>query len=119
MKPRNLRHRLERAAKALVLVQKYTPEVACQFHADRGEHGHLVVDFEGSGMSRSKMAQLGKELESKGWTFTERKSPWLGQTTFHGRADDKPAVLLTLPIVKDRLAINENAPERAFSFAEA
>jgi len=118
MKPTILRHRIERAAKVLLLVQKHTPEVSCQFHPDRGAEGHLVVDFEGSGMSRGKMAQLGKDLESKGYRFTEKKSPWLGQTTFHGRADGRPCVLLTLPIVKDRLAINENEPARPFSFAE-
>lgn len=118
MKPRNLRHSLEKAAKILVLVHKHTPEVRCQFHQDRGEDGHLVIDFEGSGMSRGKMAQLGKDLESKGYRFTEKKSPWLGQTTFHGRAEGKPSVLLTLPIVKDRLAINEKSPERSVSFGD-
>lgn len=118
MKPRSLRHRLERISKLLVVIQKHTPDVDCVLDEERGDNGRIVVDFTGSGMSRSKMAALGKELESKGYTFTEKKSPWLGQTTFTGRNGDKqPTITFSLPIVKDRLAINEESPEKPFSFA--
>lgn len=116
MKPRSLRHRLERIAKLLVIIQKYTPEVDCVLDEEKGGCGHLVVDFSGSGMSRSKMNALGKELASKGYNFVEKKSPWLGQITYTGRDDDKPTVIFTLPIVKDRLAINDEALEKAYSF---
>ena len=75
-----------------------------------------MVDFSGSGMSRSKMNALGKDLEGKGYQFTEKKSPWLGQTTYTGRDADKPTVLFTLPIVKDRVAISDAADEKTISF---
>ena len=93
MKPRDLRHRLEKVAKLLVIVQKHTPEVSC------------VVD--------------GKDLEGRGYSFKEKKSPWLGQTTYTGRAKEKPTIVLTVPINIDRLAINEEEPERAYYFADA
>ena len=116
MKPRSLRHRLEKICKLLVSIHKFTPEVECIIHEDKGESGHVVVDFSGSGMSRSKMNALGKDLEGKGYQFTEKRSPWLGQTTYTGRDADKPTVLFTLPIVKDRVAISDAADEKAISF---
>ncbi len=119
MKPRKLRHRLEKISKLLVIIQKHTPDVDCVLDEERGDNGRVVVDFTGSGMSRSKMNALGKDLESKGYKFTEKSSPWLGQITYTGRDGDKhPMVAFTLPIIKDRLAINEEAPEKAFSFAD-
>jgi hypothetical protein len=119
MKPRRLRHRLEKAAKLLVVIQKHTPDVDCRLDEDKGEDGHIVVDFTRSGISRSKMVALGKDLESKGYHFIEKKSPWLGQTTYQGKASEKPTIVLTQPISKDRLAINEDSPERDYSFANA
>ena len=119
MKPRSLRHRLEKAAKLLVTIQKHTPEVSCIFDEGRGAHGHIVADFADAGVSRSKMLALGKDLEGLGYHFIEKRSPWLGQITYTGRVDEKPTVVLSLPISKDRLAINEQAPEKPFSFAEA
>lgn len=117
MKPRNLRHRLERISKILVTVHKHTPDVDCVLDEERGDTGRIVLDFTGTGMSRGKMAALGKDLESKGYVFTEKKSPWLGQTTYTGRYGDKqPTVIFTQPIVIDRLAINEESPEKPFSF---
>ncbi|MDQ8206504.1 hypothetical protein SH580_01220 [Coraliomargarita algicola] len=116
MKPRSLRHRLEKIAKLLVTVHKHTPEVDCLINQDKGQHGHVVLDFAGSGMSRSKMNALGKDLQTKGYTFTEKNSPWLGQITYTGREEDKPTVVFTLPIVKDRLAINEETHEKSYTF---
>lgn len=117
MKPRSLRHHLEKAAKILVLIQKHTPDVNCTLDEDKGTHGCVIVDIDGTGTSRSDMINLGKELEHKGYRFTKRKSPWLGKTTYQGKADDKPNVLLTHPMAKDRLAINEETPEQSYSFA--
>ncbi len=119
MKARSLRHRIEKAAKLLVVIQKHTPEVDCRLDENRGEHGHVIIDFAGSGMSRSKMLALGKELESKGYRFTEKRSPWLGQITYFAKAEEKPSVVFSLPITKDRMGINEDAPERPYSFTEA
>lgn len=116
MKPRSLRHRLEKASKLLVIVQKHAPEVSCVLDEDKGEHGHLVVDFSGSGMSRGKMNALGKDLESKGYQFVEKKSPWLGLITYTGKDAEKPTVVFSVPIVKDRLAINEEQPGKPFRF---
>ncbi|MEN8661630.1 MAG: hypothetical protein ACN4GF_10500 [Lentimonas sp.] len=119
MKARSLRHRLKKAAKLLVLVQKHTPDVDCRLDEDKGEHGHLIVDFQGTNTSRIKVICLGKDLESKGYRFTEKKSQWLGQTTYLGKSEDKTTAVLTLPITKDRMNINQDAPERAYSFADA
>lgn len=118
MKPRSLRHRLEKASKLLVIVQKHTPEVNCVVDEDKGQNGHLILDFAGTGMSRGKMVALGKDLEGRGYRFSEKTSAWLGQITYTGKADDKPTIVLTLPIHKDRLAINEAAPEKPFSFSD-
>ena len=119
MNPRNLRHRLEKASKLLVLVQKHTSEVNCVIDEEKGENGYLILDFAGTGTSRSKMNVLAKELESRDYSFTEKKSPWLGQTTFTGRADDKTTVVLTVPINIDRLAIDDQVPEKAIRFSES
>lgn len=118
MKPRHLRHRLERIAKILVLVHKHTPEVECILDEERGDCGRIVLDFAGTGMSRSKMTALGKDLESKGYKFTEKRSPWLGQTTYTGRDGDKPSITFSTPIVIDRLAINDTSPENDYSFSD-
>lgn len=118
MIPRSLRHRLEKIAKLLVVVQKHTPDVNCVIDENKGCEGQLILDFAGSGISRSKMNALGKDLEGRGYKFTEKKSPWLGQITYAGRTNEKPAVILTLPINKDRLAINEEAPEKAYQFSD-
>ena len=116
MQPRHLRHRLEKAAKLLVLIQKFIPEVDCRMDEDKGESGHLVVDFTASGIDPRKMVALGRELENKGYQFTQKKSPWLGQISYQGVAADKTTVVLTQPITKDRLAINEDSPAAAYSF---
>jgi hypothetical protein len=114
MKPRSLRHRLEKAAKALVLIQKHTPNVDCLLDEDKGEHGHLILKYDDG--DASKMTALGKDLENKGYRFSQKKSPWLGQVTYQGKADDKPSIIITRPITKDRLAINEDSPEQPYSF---
>lgn len=119
MKPRSLRHSLEKAAKILVLIHKHTPDVECTHDELKGDNGYLILDFAGSGMSRNKMVLLGKDLESKGYHFTEKKSPWLGQITYLGKSDEKPSVVMTMPIVKDRVGINEDLPEEHYSFAKA
>jgi len=45
-----------------------------------------------------------------------KKSPWLGQITYLGKADDRPSIVITRPIAKDRIAINEDSPEQPYSF---
>lgn len=114
MKPRSLRHRLEKAAKALVIIHKHTPKVECLLDEDKGEHGHLILKFDNG--DESKMTALGKDLEGKGYRFKVKKSPWLGQITYLGKAEDKPSIVITRPISKDRIAINEDAPELPHSF---
>lgn len=114
MNPRNLRHRLEKAAKLLVLVQKQIPEVNCLFDADKGENGHLILDFTAS--EATLLQGLGKDLEGRGYRFTRKRKPWLGQITYTGRSEGKPATVLTIPIHKDRLSIDEENPEEAHSF---
>jgi hypothetical protein len=114
MKPRSLRHCIEKAAKALVLIHKWSPNVDCLLDEDKGEHGHLILNFDDG--ESSKMTALGKDLENKGYRFRVKKSPWLGQVTYLGKADDKTAIVMTLPITKDRIAINEDSPEQPYSF---
>lgn len=119
MKARSLRHRLEKAAKLLVIIQKHIPDVDCRLDEDKGEHGHLIIDFTGSNTGRTAIIALGNDLEGKGYRFMEKKSPWLGQTTYTGKSDDKSTVVLTLPLSKDRLEINEDSPARSYSFKNA
>jgi hypothetical protein len=116
MKPRSLRHRLEKIAKLLVIVQKHAPDVNCVIDVDKGDYGYVVIDFTDSGMIRDKMNALGKDLESKGYSFTEKNCPWLGQINYTGRSGDKPIVVFTLPITKNRLAINEEALAEIYRF---
>lgn len=113
MKPRQLRHRLEKASKLLVIIQKHVPDVDCRVDEDKGENGHLVADFTNSGIDPRKMIALGKDLENKGYQFTQKKSPWLGQISYQGVANDKTTIVLSQPINKDRLAINEDSPASA------
>jgi hypothetical protein len=119
MKPRSLRHRLEKSAKTLVIIQKHAAEVDCILDENKGEFGHLILNFAGNASSHSKILALGKDLEHKGYHFKEKKSPWLGQTTYVGKAHEKPSIVITLPIIKDRLAINEGASEQPYSFSKA
>ncbi len=118
MKPRDLRHLLEKAAKILVTIQKHGPDVDCSIDETKGEHGQVVIDLKETRLGWDLIKQLGKELESKGYSFVETKSPWLGTTTYRGRSGDKPTVIISVPITKDRLAINEVIPDRDFSFAQ-
>ena len=67
-------------------------------------------------MVQAKIQALGRDLEGKGYRFTERKSPWLGLVTYTGKADDKATVVMTIPIVKDRVGINEDLAEQPYSF---
>ena len=119
MKPRSLRHRLEKSAKLLVIIQKHLPDIDCLFDAEKSDDGSLIVDFENNSGAISKMPQLGKDLESKGYRFTEKKSPWLGHTIYQGKADGKPTIMLKRPISKDRLVINESLPEKPYSFSQS
>ena len=91
----------------------------CRLDEERGDQGMLIVDFAGSGISRAQMVSLGKDLESRGYCFREKKNPWLGQTTYTGRAAEKNSIMLSLPMPQDRVAVNENKPECAYSFAGA
>lgn len=118
MNPRSLRHRLEKVAKLLVIVQKYTSEASCVVDQDKGREGHLIVDLADISGRESKLTDLGKALESRGYHFTEKKSPWLGQITYTGRTDDKPTIVLSVPINIDRLAISDEAPETPYIFPE-
>ena len=81
----------------------------------RGNHirhylnNRLILDFTDSGMSRTKLRQLGEDLEARGYQFTHSKSPWLGQETYSGKAPDKTQIVLSLPIVKNRLTVDQGA----------
>lgn len=110
MKPKSLRHCLEKAAKALVLIQQQTPNVECILDEGKGEHGHIILKFDPG--SADKIKALGRKLEDKGYRFKIKKSPWLGQITYLGKANQNPSIIFILPITKDRLTVNKNAPEQ-------
>lgn len=108
MKPRNLRHRLEKAAKLLVTVQKYFPEVDCQFADEKGAHGHLMLRLP----MGTDPAKLGRDLEGKGFAFTRTRNPWLGVMTYRAHKEDQPDVLIEVEIHANRLnPAREIAPE--------
>jgi len=112
MKPRNLRHRLEKAAKLLVVVQKHLPDVPCQFADDKGENGHLMVRLPLGG----DPAKLGADLEGRGFTFTKARSPWLGAEIYRGAKDGQPRIIIEVEIPANRLSRGAEVAEAPFSF---
>ena len=116
MQPRSLRHRLEKAAKILVTIQKHLPKAECTFDSDKGAHGHIQIDFVSQGFEPAKWKSLGQELESKGYQFTEKYLPWIGQISYKGNAEERPSVVMTLPHAQDRMGINQESPVKPYSF---
>ncbi|WP_309385576.1 hypothetical protein [Cerasicoccus frondis] len=112
MKPRNLRHRLEKAAKLLVIVQKHHPDVLCQFADDKGQDGHLMVRLPLGG----DPSKLGGDLESKGFAFTKARSPWLGAEIYRGAKEGQPRVIIEVEIPANRLSRGPEVAELPFSF---
>lgn len=112
MIPRNLRHRLEKAAKLLVIVQKYLPEASCRFADEQGNHGHLIIHLPRGGDG----AKLAADLEGKGFTFTRTRNPWLGLMTYKGVKDDQPAVLIEIETAADRLYQGGSGTPEPISF---
>ncbi|MEO0795468.1 MAG: hypothetical protein AAFX93_09910 [Verrucomicrobiota bacterium] len=111
MKPRNLRHRLEKTAKLLVIVQKHLPDVACQFADDKGENGHLMIRLPLGG----DPTKLGSDFEGRGFVFTRTRSPWLGADIFRGTKPDQPRVIIEVEIPANRLSRVPDH-EQEFSF---
>lgn len=116
MKPRILRHRLEKICKLLVVIQKYYPDVNCVLHEDKGDHGQIAIELTSEEAAHPNMAALGGDLQTKGYQFTRKERTWLGQVSYTGRDPHKPTVVLTRPIAQDRLAIEDAEPETAHSF---
>lgn len=112
MKARNLRHRLEKTAKLLVIVQKHLPEVSCQFADDKGDNGHLMVRLPLGG----DPSKLGVDLESRGFRFTRARSPWLGAEIFRGAKEGQPRVIIEVEIPANRLSRGPEVTEAPFSF---
>ncbi|WOO41762.1 hypothetical protein [Rubellicoccus peritrichatus] len=112
MKPRNLRHRQEKSAKLLVIIQKYLPDCSCSFAAEKGTEGHLVVHL-GSSDDPQK---LGSDLESKGFAFTRMHNPWLGLITYKGTKGDQPSVIIESETTADRLYRGAETTAEAYSF---
>lgn len=112
MKPRNLRHRLEKTAKLLVIVQKHLPDCDCRFAEDKGREGHLVVHLGNSDNSQ----KLGADLESKGFSFTKMHNPWLGLITYKGTKGDQPSVIIEAETTADRLYRGAETSAESFSF---
>ena len=90
MKPRSLRHSLEKAAKLLVLIQKHVPDVECSHDELKGTDGQLMLDFAASGNSRPQMVALGKDLENRGYQFTEKRVPGWARSPIWARRPTNP-----------------------------
>jgi len=118
MKPRPLRQRIDKASKILQTIHKHAADADCRIDENRGENGHIIVDFAGSGISRRKIVALGRDLESKGYAFNRKERPWLGQVTYQGEADDRPTVVISRASMQDRLAIAEESPPEPYSFKD-
>ena len=116
MYPRSLRHRLEKLAELLVTVQKFSPEIVCMIHEEKGEGGQLVVDYSSLKASLQPMQAPDSYLENRDYGFREKRSPRPGQTTYTGKNSGKSTILLTRPIERDRLAINHERDETPFRF---
>lgn len=119
MTPRNLRHRLEKNAKLLVIVQKYLPKVDSRFADDKGTYGHLLLHCSPANAPFDQLQKLGQELESKGYRFTKSSNAWLGQTVYKGIREEQPDVIMEVETQVNRLAIAEGANNQSeFSFKE-
>ena len=112
MKPRNLRHRLEKSAKLLVIIQKYLPDSVCRFAEENGREGHLIVHLN----SGDDPQKLGADLESKGFAFTRMHNPWLGLITYKGEKNDQPSVIIETETTADRLYRGSETASEAHSF---
>lgn len=118
MTPRNLRHRLEKAAKILVTIQKHIPDADCEFDASKGEHGHIQLSFVDKPVSPKAFVKLGKDLENKNYNFTEKLFPWIGQISYKGKNHEMPSVVMTMPHTQNRMDISQESPTRAYSFSD-
>lgn len=112
MKPRQLRHRLEKSAKLLVVVQKYFAEATCSFAYEAGNDGSLIVRLP-LGTDPKK---LGADLESKGFVFKRKHNPWLGLLTYRGDKSEQPSVLIEIETAADRLNQSQEISAEAYSF---
>jgi len=112
MKPRNLRHRLEKTAKLLVIVQKHLPNVTCRFEDDKGEHGLLTIRLP----QGEDLSALGDDLESRGFAFTRVHRAFQGVITYRGIKTDQPVVVIDVEVRADRLERIEEVEAEPYSF---
>lgn len=118
MKPRNLRHRLEKASKLLVVIQKHLPDVETSFAEEKGEHGEIVVSCGDAYNPPKELPKLGRDLENKGFTFQRTDTPWLGLRTFRAKKESQPNIVLQLATQTDRSALAEETGPQPFTFRE-
>ncbi|MGF1482975.1 MAG: hypothetical protein ACFBZ8_01275 [Opitutales bacterium] len=116
MKPRSLRHRLEKSAKLLWQIQKHHAEATTHFNPERGEQGLVVIDFEKMLQLPDWAAKLGIDLESKGYVFTKTLNPWLGECTVRGRREAQPDVIFQLACPIDRSSVTGETRNEPYSF---
>jgi hypothetical protein len=118
MKPRSLRHRLEKSAKLLWLVQRHQADADALYNPDRGEHGQVVVALNGELQPPAWMTKLGADLESRGYAFTETRNPWLGERTLRGKREDQPDCIFQLSCPIDRSSPTGESSSEPFSFKD-
>ncbi|MGF1449162.1 MAG: hypothetical protein ACFB20_07060 [Opitutales bacterium] len=118
MKPRSLRHRLEKSAKLLWQIQKHHADADAFFNPERGEHGQVILDFERQFQPPDWAGKLGGELEGKGYAFTRTLNPWLGECTLRGRREGQPDVIFQLGCPIDRSSVTGETRNEPWSFKD-
>jgi len=112
----SLRHRRKKAAKPLAIFKQFASDVICRVDKNTGDDGYSISDPIDKATPDRKIMPIRCALENKRYRFTEKKSPWLWQITYTGRAEGKSTIIITIPVSKDRMNINADEPEVPFSF---
>ena len=116
MKPRSLRHRLEKAARLLVVIQKHMEDANAQFNEDKAEEGEVCVNCGDAYDPPKGFQKLGSDLEGRGYHFKRTDTPWLGLQVYRGKKEGHPDVLLQLNMKTNRTALAGNSEPHAYSF---
>jgi len=116
MKPRELRHRLEKSAKLLVTIQKHLPDVEARFADDKAEAGQVIVSTHQLASSEAHISKLGVDLENKGYKFKKMTNKWLGNIIYQGYKPGQPDLLIEVETHVNRFNHAEDGRAQPFSF---
>lgn len=116
MKPRDLRHRLEKSAKLLVTIQKYIPDAETRFADDKAESGQVILTTHQVAAPEALITKLGIDLENKGYHFYKTSNKWLGNITYHGYKKSHPDIIIEVETQVNRFDHAEDGRPQAYSF---